>query len=1600
VCLVTGNLRQEPSVSRSPFRWWFVVPLFTLLMLPTAHLAAQSEGPPGRSTPNRTACQGCVAALYVTPTPSPVFEAPGSVNRTATFVVENQYAYDVEVWNPTCTRTGRVTSCGTISPTSLYLASGQYATITVRYNVSSTTGAGTLTLTVVHDGAGGATQRAGTLSVTVQATGAPTLALRNRPDQLERGLCLTTGAGPGALQCGDLLVAQGLPAYRTLGRDRALTLVYNSATAAPRPTVAALVTNPENSAPASSLYAELKVGATGGAQTLVASGTFAPFGGGQLTEARQIVLGFDAATYASGIYDYTLEVRNLYPNAPFTSRTLTGQLLVMNDRTSRFGRGWSLAGVERIFLWGPNMLWRGAGGTARIYVPVAGQSGTWVAPKAAFRDTLYWRAGLGLYERRLRHGVLVQYDPCGRQTATISRTQQTTSFTWAGAGCGDSLTAIAVPPAGTGGTYTIAYTNGVLDSISDSAGRVLKATVHPTSRQLTALRDPDNVTTLYGYDAADRLITHQGRTGYPTRYEYAGGLRVTKVITPYGAVTASDSAVTTIEPWDHKGLALGLAGAGLSGVDTTQVRTKLDGPRTDVQDTTAIFVDRWGAPSRTRDALGHTTEVLRRSDTFPALVTETRSPDGRIIQLKYDTTTGRGNLREVWDNGFSAADGTLATPIRTTVYTYGAVAPDAPASIADALNRVTQFVYNALGLPDSIIDPRGSRTVFTYEQAVGHPLRGEILSSTQRLVRTWSEVPGTSDDLDSTDVQRDLTTSITYDNKGNVTRVAGPTGVVSFALNDRAGRPHDVWDPLGMRTTQTYDELNRVTSVRRFTSADSLPLRLGVNMPCDATQIVCANVATPNPQGFPAAVRDSFVYNAVGLTKALGALEAPRQYGYDKRGLPLWERDGAGRDATSEYNAAGQVTKATGRRAGDQVLSFYDVLGRLIRTEMPATAEAVPGDTVSFSYDAMGRLLTATNRNGAIQRTYYRNGALRRQIVSGLAGGNVDTLQYAYNAAGQRTELVQSSLKNGTVRDTIRYSYNAAGELAGFVVAWRSPGRDSLRSVNFTWDELGRRRTVTSDFGGGVTLTYRYDAQGVLRRLLARHAVVLSPSDNLQFTYIVDSVDAVGRILAHRFVCQGSSTMQSPSNACAAGQSMSTRYYPLGTIANSRGTGAPTDSHVYDAAGNLTQRIRVAPNSKVTTYAIDAATNRVLSAQEQTTTLSTYTFVHDPNGARTGEWLGNQPDREYYYDAAGRTSGLFYTMSYVALESSPWVNGIPTIGMTGSRSSCQYNALGQVQRPCDPNSFVTGLVYDGENMVGMPNDGSLGRWRIAHGPGLDDPIVGRVDLSATQVTRELFWITDGRGRELAVALPSGWDPAQWNMDPAISSTNPDAGYAFQTKWAGWTYAGAAKRSFGFGGSRSSPSGAADAQGLSMYRNRFYDGRTGRWTQEDPIGIAGGVNLYQFNGNNPASYTDPFGLCPLPLATVCARAIVLAVTRIVPAVISAGNALADLHMPGVGGRHGGAPHRALVRALGEAIEEAGEGAAKITAGAGVLPERAVRVGGGRIRFPDITIEAADGSKAYINVGRTRADGTMVKREREAFDDLTGTGVPTFFVPYTR
>ena len=51
----------------------------------------------------------------------------------------------------------------------------------------------------------------------------------------------------------------------------------------------------------------------------------------------------------------------------------------------------------------------------------------------------------------------------------------------------------------------------------------------------------------------------------------------------------------------------------------------------------------------------------------------------------------------------------------------------------------------------------------------------------------------------------------------------------------------------------------------------------------------------------------------------------------------------------------------------------------------------------------------------------------------------------------------------------------------------------------------------------------------------------------------------------------------------------------------------------------------------------------------------------------------------------------------------------------------------------------------------------------------------------------------------------------------------------------------------------------EASGLELALYRAYDPELGRWLSEDPIGEAGGLNLYGYVGNSPLMAVDPLGL---------------------------------------------------------------------------------------------------------------------------------------------
>ena len=54
----------------------------------------------------------------------------------------------------------------------------------------------------------------------------------------------------------------------------------------------------------------------------------------------------------------------------------------------------------------------------------------------------------------------------------------------------------------------------------------------------------------------------------------------------------------------------------------------------------------------------------------------------------------------------------------------------------------------------------------------------------------------------------------------------------------------------------------------------------------------------------------------------------------------------------------------------------------------------------------------------------------------------------------------------------------------------------------------------------------------------------------------------------------------------------------------------------------------------------------------------------------------------------------------------------------------------------------------------------------------------------------------------------------------------------------------------------------EESGLHYNRFRYYDPEIGRFVSQDPIGLRGGMNLFEY-APNPVGWTDPFGLLVTP-----------------------------------------------------------------------------------------------------------------------------------------
>ena len=1430
--------------------------------------------------------------VTVTPTSPSVSRASGSTPYSEGFTVQNTGTAATS-FTLSCEQTGVVT-CGSVTaPASpVTIDAGASISAMVTYTVP-TEGTGTLALRAAHVWANGA----GTTNVTATTftQQAPVVAISdvNAGSTVERSLCLTVALGEGAAaECGDLRLVHALPSTRTMNRNRTPTLLYNSQFAHPYPLAAALVTLPPAALVPDSVTGILTIGGVERARGAWSGNEWSS------GESRRIVLGFDGLGDASGIYDYTLEVRNWY-GLSSQATTAGGSLAIVNRSTSPFGAGWWLAGYESLDV--ATMVWTGGDGSVRKYVPVTGMTNVWAAPGVDHPDTL--RFDGTVYTRYDKDSVWVQFSSTGQHVETRNRQKHATTFAHANG----RLTLITLPvTSGAAKTYAFAYdANDKLATVTapgpgTPATRV--TTVAVASGRVTSIRDPDNTLVQFGHDAgwANRIATRTDRRGTVTTFGIDAGKKISQSSLNMG--TGQPAIVTGLMALESRGVA---GGGTPSSVDTATAYSRLDGPRTDVTDQTFFWLDRFGAPVRIVDALGNTTAIKRGGGTpdWPGLVTRVRYPNGQVMGAEYDS---RGNPLKVTDSS-TVSGGRYAT--RSYVWD----------PKWDEVTRITQ--------------PEGDFVAFSYDPATGN--------------RAWQEDG------------RGVTSRVTFGYNGNrqlttITRLGTPAEVIGY--DDATGNVDSVTSPKGYPTTYQSDGVGRITFISSWVDTLSSSARR-------RTQQLYHDLADRDTLaitvGSAAAVESLYVktwYSASGQRDSVARWAGPdpanvdtitNRWRYDPAGRVVVEISPDLKKDSTEYDPAGNPTVRLTRRAlalatPPRITLSYDPLNRLIQRTVPAftyaqrpsgivngnypeldgplPAYAIPAETQTFTYDAMGRVLTADNQDARVGRTYHPNGLLATETLRIFNAGRTDadlhtfTSGYTYDLNGRRKTLElpiqlrpaagQSQIAYGydplfgaltsvsdaqgnsytlgyTAQNELRsvvypgqyeqvYGYDQDGRLAGDTLwnrgatAYPRIETTQVRASRFVYDALDRLLKRADPTVFRDTLDLAYSGLGHLTGTrLVQHGV---NSYGTPWDYTVTdnfAYDALG----HRRSAL-TSYLYSTTGFSESGGVNQTATYLAGTgrLGSDFAAGG-TRTYAYDDDGNEDYSVRQAgaPEQRGAFYGLDGRLRAVDWRWAQSATAD---IVH---------W--KTAFEEYRYDALGRR-----VWTQVAKECNP--RNVPGDWAAYKEVECKQDLvrrtvwdgeqeLGEIQMPpgqaetdgaFTPLSLLPTLAVPGN---GDPNP-LFGQVLYVHALGLDRPLaltrlnyVHRMDplhwttyppVAMGPLTVLPFWT--GQGDAPIGVFASG---ARHVCNPADSNIQC-VGVPWTLYWSAYDRQQRGVTWDNWWGSLLQQK--RDKSGLEYKRNRYYDPQTGRFTQEDPIGLAGGVNLYGFANGDPINFSDPFGLCPV------------------------------------------------------------------------------------------------------------------------------------------
>jgi RHS repeat-associated protein len=433
-----------------------------------------------------------------------------------------------------------------------------------------------------------------------------------------------------------------------------------------------------------------------------------------------------------------------------------------------------------------------------------------------------------------------------------------------------------------------------------------------------------------------------------------------------------------------------------------------------------------------------------------------------------------------------------------------------------------------------------------------------------------------------------------------------------------------------------------------------------------------------------------------------------------------------------------------------------------------------------------------------------------------------------------------------------------------------------LRQERVSYDARGKRLNSMNSYGTRDTLTSTYDGLGHLRstQLRYRSVSVQNPQDTTRYS---SSETFKHDGLANVYSSRSFSTTTSLHAVHRDSLGGSSRYHQrtgrlASTVASER-----RDTLYYDAAGNVlffTQsgRPHVAPSSdRASYYGVDGK----LAAQD-------YRSVSITLADNSPYWAAFE---EYRYDALGRRVWV-RARRWCANVDAPTECRVSWVRRTVWDGDQELYEIQMPGGDLDPTSVIENdtahlpmqTYWSGEVYID-PNP-FFGRVAYAYGGGIDRPLsVTRMNYSdrPSGQTEVYHWPAF---TVVPLWSSTGTSDNGFFADGAGARCLPGTTHCVNLSWPlGWLAYALARfvPTFWHG---TLTEDKQDAAGTYYRRNRYYDPMSGRFTQPDPIGLAGGLNAYGFADGDPVSYSDPSGL------RVCAKTfqLRLAIQRAVNAQI--------------------------------------------------------------------------------------------------------------------